>query len=37
MKRLLMWTRSADGWKRHAFQNTSVNPAADTCVFAAAR
>lgn len=25
------WTRSSDGWKRHAFQNTYVNPNADHC------
>jgi len=24
-----VWTRSADGWKRHAFQNTYVNANAD--------
>jgi len=25
------WTKSGDGWKRHAFQNTYVNPNADKC------
>lgn len=26
-----VWTSSAAGWKRHAFQNTYVNPNADHC------
>jgi len=26
-----VWSRSADGWKRHAFQNTYVNANADRC------
>jgi ketosteroid isomerase-like protein len=26
-----VWTRYPDGWKRHAFQNTYVNPVADRC------
>jgi ketosteroid isomerase-like protein len=27
-----VWTRSSDGWKRHAFQNTYVNANADHCI-----
>jgi len=26
-----VWTREPDGWKRHVFQNTYVNPNADRC------
>lgn len=26
-----VWTKEQDGWKRHAFQNTYVNPRADQC------
>jgi ketosteroid isomerase-like protein len=26
-----VWTRERDAWKRHAFQNTYVNPEADRC------
>lgn len=26
-----MWTKERDDWKRHAFQNTYVNPRADQC------
>ena len=26
-----VWTMGATGWKRHAFQNTYVNPLADRC------
>ena len=29
------WSRYPDGWKRHAFQNTYVNPDADRCALAA--
>lgn len=32
-----VWSRTADGWKRHAFQNTYVNAAADENAFQAAR
>jgi ketosteroid isomerase-like protein len=28
-----VWTRYPDGWKRHVFQNTYVNPNADRCAF----
>jgi len=31
------WTKSADGWKRHAFQNTYVNPNADKCAMEEAK
>lgn len=27
-----VWTRSREGWKRHAFQNTYVNANADHCI-----
>ena len=27
-----VWTRYPAGWKRHAFQNTYVNPNADRCL-----
>ena len=30
-----VWTRYPDGWKRHAFQNTYVNPNADRCAIEA--
>ena len=30
-----VWTRSPEGWKRHAFQNTYVNADADHCAIAA--
>jgi ketosteroid isomerase-like protein len=26
-----VWTKYTDGWKRHVFQNTYVNPDADKC------
>jgi len=26
-----VWTKTADGWKRHSFQNTYVNANADLC------
>jgi ketosteroid isomerase-like protein len=26
-----VWTRDPSGWKRHAFQNTYINPDADRC------
>ena len=26
-----VWTKYLDGWKRHTFQNTYVNPEADQC------
>jgi ketosteroid isomerase-like protein len=32
-----VWTRYPDGWKRHAFQNTYINPDADRCALAAGR
>jgi len=32
-----VWTRSSEGWKRHAFQNTYVNANADRCSTEAAR
>lgn len=31
------WTKSGDIWKRHAFQNTYVNPNADKCAMEEAR
>jgi len=30
-----VWTLTPDGWKRHVFQNTYVNPNADHCAQAA--
>lgn len=30
-----VWTRYPEGWKRHAFQNTYINPDADRCALAA--
>ena len=29
-----VWTRESDGWKRHTFQNTYINPNADRQVTA---
>lgn len=32
-----VWTKYPSGWKRHAFQNTYINPEADRCAVAAAQ